>query len=694
MANWVDILANADWPTDVVVLDFECYFDADYHMGRDAAALSTVEYITDERFEDLGLGCVRVRANRAGMPPVPDFDHNSGEVLTWLQGQYGANLEGCTVVAQNAAFDGGILAWRHKIVPPYVVDVLGLARHIDPGLRNDLASLCKRYGLTDKGDTSQFKGFGLRQRLGPPTLDRFEFSKKKRKKPKTPRLYHTGDLESGGLYQDILRQGMTPDMRQALADYCKNDVLQEWNLFKLLLPVLSNPTTELRLMRHTLGLFWEPCIGVDFEAGTQLVADMTAKVAGVAEEVGLSPVELRKAAFPALDEALGDESIPMKQGKNGPIPALAKDDEGLAMLKEHPNPRVRALVLARQAVKSWPLHIARVERIMAQAKAAGGLLPVPLKYCGAHTGRWSGGERINLQNLTHRSIEELINRIRGLLVAVFGQALVIADASQIEARVLDFLAGQSDMVEAWRSNAPIYCQFASAVLGVPVDKSMKNERSLGKVGVLGCGFGMGVDRCLDYAENVYHVEGMTRELAAQVVNHYRDTHTAVCRFWRDVEHAFKFVTKYPHETRRLDRGLTFWRDEESTCIGLPSGRVLRYAGAVVTGTGRDEELGWPDSQKPGSWTRAWGGFLVENIVQAVSRDILGEAVLLFEDWSRVEDLGYRIGHHVHDELIGVGPKENSERALQLEIAALSTNPAWLPGCPLAAEGTIAERYGK
>ncbi|MCX7429391.1 MAG: DNA polymerase [Planctomycetia bacterium] len=677
-------------PADVVVLDMETYFDSTYCMGRSARALSTIEYVMDPRFEVLGMGRLTRPAGLAHSPAQASFWHDAAGDLKWLQSKYGWNLDRCTVVAQNAAYDGLILTKRFGIMPLHVVDILGLARHLDPGQSNSLASLCKRWGLPDKGDTMQFSGYGWDERLGPPCVDRNVFTKNKKPKVKVPRVYLTGSFGNGGTYREIVRKGMDEPMRKALAAYCCNDVEREWDLFQILLPLLSNPTTELRLMRHTLGLFWDPIIEVDFAEGTRLAEAMEAKTVEAAASVGHTPEELRKDTFVDLLVEAGAR-VPMKPGTNGPIPALAKDDDGLALLKEHPNERVRDLVLARAAVKSWPLHSARVRRIMAQARANGGLLPVPLKYCGAHTGRWSGGERINLQNLSSRSVEELINQIRWLLVPPAGHVLAIADASQIEARILAYLAGQWDLVEAFENNAPIYENFAASILGIPVTKKMK-ERALGKVGVLGCGYGMGPDRCEEYARNTYHVENMTFELAKRIVDHYRRTNPAICRFWGQVERAFKLTTKYG-ETRHLDRGLRFFREgEDTTTIRLPNNRCLRYAGARVKGSGRDEQIAYPDTQKPGAWTWTWGGGLVENIVQAVARDVLAEAMLLVEDWG--QDIGLRIGHHVHDEMIGVVREEHGDRALELEIAALSVRPNWLPGCPLAAEGTVARRYGK
>lgn len=682
MRSYESILAYASMPTTVVVLDFECYFDQGYSMGRSAQALSTVEYIMSPKFECLGLGSLARFADPAHSPARASFCHDAASEITRLQGLYGPRLQGCTVVCHNAAFDAMILAKRFGVVPTHIVDTLGLARHVDPSRSNSLASLCKQYGLTEKGETMQFQGYGWTERLGPPTIARQVFAKRK----KQPERRVIGP----NLYQEVLRQGMDPGMKRALAAYCCNDVEREMDLFEILLPMLTNPTVELKLMRHTLGLFLEPLIGVDLVEGDRLVVAMELKTQEAAASVGHTPEELRKDTFIGLLVAEGAK-VPMKHGKNGLIPALAKNDEGLNTLCESGNPRVTALVKARAAVKSWPLHAARVRRILAQARANGGLLPVPLKYCGAHTGRWSGGERINLQNLGARGSEDLVNAVRTLLIAPAGKVFAIADAAQIEARVLAYLAGQENLVRAFANNEPIYENFASELLGIPVTKEMK-ERALGKVGVLGCGYGMGADRCENYARNAYGIATITWELAKQLVDFYRASNPQICRYWSQVEGAFKYVTKYPHEVRKLDRGVWLYNENDTTCIALPNGRVLRYAGARVRGRGRDEQVAYPDTQRPGTWTETWGGGLVENIVQATSRDLLGHALLLSETLG--ESIGLKIGLHVHDELIAVVDEEHGGRALEILIESLSTRPVWLPGCPLAAEGWQAWRYQK
>lgn len=664
---WLEPLKAAKWPLDVAVLDFETYFNKDYNLSK----MSTVEYVTDPRFEELGLSAHVIQAKLPYQEITPHFWRDIALYLRWLQGQYGNNLEGCTVLSQNAAFDGLILCLHHNILPPYYVDLLGLARHWDPRPRNDLASLAKRKGLPPKGDTKQFTGLHWESKL---------------QRSNDPTLF------------PIREPGMSDKTREALAEYSNHDVWLEAELFKHYMPLLSNPATELPLIRHTLGLFWTPRLQVDVNEANRLIAAMETQEANALATVDCTHKEISgNISFQRLlQDALAPEPVPMKSGKRGPVLAIAKADLEREILLHHERLRVRQLMEARIAIKSWPLHRKRVISIRNQAETRGNLLSILLKYCGAHTGRWSGSEGINPQNLGAHSKDALINGVRRIITAPPEHVLVIADASQIEARVNVQLAGQEDMIQAFARGDPIYCQFASEILGFTVRKVVKSDppalakvlkqwRQLGKIGVLGCGYGMGADALQIFAKASYGID-LSPEMAYRIVRHYRTHNAKVVAFWYDVENAFTYVTRYPEKTWELS-DLRFHRTDNTTIITLPSSRQLHYPDVQVVGEGRDRTILWPNPRN-NSQTRMWGGFLVENIVQAVSRDILAEAIL------RCEHQAVPIALHVHDEVLGVVPKDRATRALKICIDALRTPPTWAINYPLNAEGMVTERYTK
>jgi len=334
---------------------------------------------------------------------------------------------------------------------------------------------------------------------------------------------------------------------------------------------------------------------------------------------------------------------------------------------------------------------------MAQARANDGLLAVPLRYCGAHTHRWSGGEKINLQNLSSRG-HDLMTSIRHVLVARPGRSFVITDASQIEARVLAAIAGQEDLCELFRNGQDVYLEFASKIAGVPLRKARdddppvlkkyyKRMRDMGKIGVLGGGYGMGATRGQAYASASFGMD-ITLVESEVITQSYRKSVPMITQFWRDLERTFKFVSQY-HEARELRELKFHWESEEdATVITLPSGATLKYRRVrVVRGEKNREQLVMPDPT-----TRAmipmWGGYLTENIVQSVSRDILAEAI------KKSEDAGYPVVLHAHDEEVCDVPDEQAQACLDFSIKTLSTPPSWASHYPLGAEGVIAKHYQK
>lgn len=668
---WDAILRDAGYPTDVLVLDFETYFSDDFSMRK----MSTIEYIMDERFEVLSLGLY-------SSPPAQYEDgFASGEIeveqtLGILRNKYGHDLEHCTVVIQNAKFDAAILAYRYDIYPAFCVDLLGIARHINSRQRHNLALLCKQHDLPDKGRTEDFKGITFRQGRTEPG--------KRGKPPVQVPLIDAAKLAS-------------------LREYNLSDCHLEWELFKRMLPELSNPNTELKLLQHTLELYTRPQLRCDMSHGDTLIAGMQAKIdTCIPEGLTLEDITSNNKFDARMKELLGPAEASMyckyaKDGKGGfkQVVAAAKADASRDILLRHRNPEVRKLMEARVAVKSWPLHISRVQGIMRQAKAAGGLVPVALKYCGAHTGRWSGDEDINLQNMPKWG-DDLLVAVRGLLVAPPDHTLVIVDTSQIEARVLAWIAGQWDLVEKFANGQEIYCDFASKVLGFSVRKPRKcggipaieqrmawARNAVGKIGILGCGYGMGGDKTEGYAKGA--IDNAT---AKKIVETYRREHPQIVTFWKDIERAFIYTAKY-RKPCQLPRGLLFYPYHETgVLIQLPNGRDLHYRHVkiVMNEYGHDSIRVYNDVMK--DHEHVWGGHLTENVVQAMSRDILAEGML------RLESQGAHIVHHIHDELVIVTTPQVAPFVLQDAEKELSKTPTWAPRLPLGAEGFISERYAK
>lgn len=278
--------------------------------------------------------------------------------------------------------------------------------------------------------------------------------------------------------------------------------------------------------------------------------------------------------------------------------------------------------------------------------------------------------------------------LRSMLIASEGHRLISGDYSQVEARVLGWLAGEpfGDLE---------YERMAAANYGVPLDEVTPGQRQVGKFVVLGCGFGMGSEK---FALQFQEATGVTLdpEEADRAVQTYRERKPRIKQYWYDVEGAALRAALRPGEVhtvgvgapvRYVVRGQFLW------CI-LPSGRPLAYALPLV----EDKETPWGE-MKPAltfmavnSFTRKWarqstyGGHLVENIVQATARDLMAEAML------RLEGEGYPVVLTCHDEVVCDVPNEHGSQEEFLTI--MRTSPSWAQGLELEVEGWMANRYRK
>jgi len=631
------VLSSAGFPPELLTLDFETYFDQSYSLRKTPII---PEYVLDPRFHAHGVAIRRPDGSC-------EFATNVDAAIVELRREFGERLEAVTVLAHHAHFDMFILAKRYRLSPAYMTDSLAMARHVFPRADNRLADLAKRFELQPKGDV----------------LDQL----------------------------DGVRE-LSPSQLAKLTAYAKHDAELCFDVACRLLARLSRPEIELRLIDHNVRLLTERALPFDLDGARQLVQDVSAELQAVLDAAG---VDRRTAGGNELEKLLSAElaksgrKVPTKSGKKGPIAALAKGDEGMKLLLTDPNPQVQKLAQARLAVKSAPQLEKRLNTMIRVAEATGGVLPVALKYCGAHTGRYSGDEGVNLQNLPAH-VEGLASRMRGLLHAGDGHQLVVVDAAQIEARVLAWFAGEQELLGEFAQDGDPYSRFASGIFDEPVRKPNADDpddvkqrlaprRQLGKVCVLGLGYQAGVERFKDMVRSdpkVAQLSGvLTDAFLESVHREYRRRHPKIVASWHDAQQAFEVTLK---TGSGVVRGIRMSRDSGAAYIHLPSSRKLYYL---------DPEIN-PLSEMLYTGGKIYGGLLVQNIVQAIARDILAEAILA------LEDRGYPVVLTVHDEIVLHVTADRAEQALTAAIACLSTTPAWADGLPLAAEGRIANRYGK
>lgn len=335
-----------------------------------------------------------------------------------------------------------------------------------------------------------------------------------------------------------------------------------------------------------------------------------------------------------------------------------------------------------------------------------------LLYHGASTGRWSG-RLVQPQNFPRPELDDaeieaaiaatlagepqplgvIASLLRSMMVPAEGAEFVAADYAAIEARVLAWVAGQDDLVELFRRGGDPYKEIASVIYGVPYDKVTKTQRQHGKVTILGCGYGMGWRKYRDTARDGYGVM-LTEPDARLSVQLYRSRYARIPELWTELNAAVIHAVERPGEKIAVGR-VGFLKKGGYLWAILPSGRPLAYAAPRVVP--RDTPWGSTVSSVEysgtNSYTRKWermqlyGGLIAENIVQAISRDLLAAAAL------RAEEAGYIPVLSVHDELVTEVPLGTVEDAKGLE-RLMSVVPSWANGCPVAAEGWIGRRYRK
>jgi hypothetical protein len=595
----------------LICLDFETYFDDEYTLKK----LTTEAYVRDPRFE--ALGCA--------VKWAPD------QLAHWYnEQQFRFNAEGVdwhdtAITAHHAQFDGLVLSHHYGIRPALWIDTLSMSRlvignHVGLGLD----SLARHFGLAPKN---------------------------------VP--YH---LFKGRHWHEI-----TGDVQRAVADGCCHDVALTWDIAQRLLA--GFPRAELPLVDLTVRMFTEPCLRADTDLLGQIWTAENDRRNTRAASLGVGDDDLHSAGrFCALLEAEGVE-IAYKDGKNGPIPALAAGDDFMKELLDDDNPRVQALVEARIGAKST-LKQTRCETL--GYMAGRGDLCVYLRYAGAHTTRWSGGDKTNFQNLD-AAIAPAILPPDGFLIAS-------PDSSQIECRLLNYLAGQEDKVQEFRDDQDPYIGVASAFYGYEVTEGMA-ERQGGKVLELQCGFGSGADK-IESTFKRYNVPFVPGD-GLRGRDAYRRTHPQVVAYWREAETLLG----------SLDKGLE-WQWGPMTIKGkriyLPNGAPLIYDTLEWYEDQNAMDRYWRHRTRQG-WQKLYGAKLVENVVQALARLVVAEAML------RIKDRGYRITSMRHDDIMVLVPRksrEENEKDLQILIDEMAAPVAWLPGCPLAADGKLSERYSK
>jgi len=359
--------------------------------------------------------------------------------------------------------------------------------------------------------------------------------------------------------------------------------------------------------------------------------------------------------------------------------AFAKTDDDFKALAEHPDERVQTLVAARLGNKTT-LEETRTERFIGMSVR--GLFPVPLRYYGAHSGRWSGQDSVNLQNLPSRGADA--GKIKKAIKAPEGYVVIDCDSAQIEARVLAWLAGQDDFVLAFKEKRDVYKLMASQIYGIPAEQvttGSGSQRQVGKTVVLGAGYGVGHVKLKAFLKTQAGVEVSLGE-AKRIIETYRSSAGHIADFWKKAGNALTSMMQ-GQQTEPID-AIGLLRGVAGKGITLPNGLHIQYPDlrGHLDAEGK-RELVYTSKGLP---VRIYGGKVVENVCQAVARQVVAEQMLHVAK-------RYKVVLTVHDAIAIIAKKEEAAEAQAYLEECMSWNPKWATGLPLACESGMGDSYG-
>ena len=343
-------------------------------------------------------------------------------------------------------------------------------------------------------------------------------------------------------------------------------------------------------------------------------------------------------------------------------------------LLEHEDDKVSAICAARLGQKST-LNETRCERLLRMAER--GKLCVPLRYAGAGASlRFSGEDKVNFQNFP-RSGE-----IRRCLMAPVGHVLLVGDLSQIECRMLNWLAGEQWVLEAFAQKRDLYSEIASQFYGRTITKEDKAQRGLGKQVELSCGFGSGGAKIAITARRGTYGPAvlLTDEEGLAWRDLYRRTHPHVVQLW---EHGRQMLECLFHGGS-LDYGPLRIRDKK---VYGPNGAWLDYSNLISKGVDQYNRQEFAVMRRQGE-ARIYGSKFIQNVIEFLSRQVLVTAML------EMQACGYKALMCTHDEGVHLVPQREADESAELFTECLTRTPSWCPGIPLECEVGYDRRYVK
>lgn len=629
-----------------VVLDYETFFtDVEDERGRKYSLkhLTTEDYIRHPWFEAHGAAV-------KWSPEQPAVWYDEPELRSVLREH---DWSDTFLIAHHAQFDGFILNHHFDVCPRAWGCTLSMARLLlGNHLSVSLDAVRAHFGIPAKSTPyNLFKGKHWRE------MDR--------------------------VTQDAVAAGACDEVESI------------WRVFNLL--ARDFPKEEYAVVDATIRMFTEPVLRGDLDMLAKVWQDEAVKKQDRLTKLGVTEGDLQSAdRFAALLRERGVEPETKQSPKGNTIYAFAKNDQFMRDLQEDDDDDIRTLAEARLGVKSTLMQT-RAETLGWMGSR--GSCPVYLRYAGAGTLRVSGGDGANWLNFKRGS------QIRKSIMAPEGYLLGPVDLSQIEFRVCMWLAGQEDVLDQLRRGEDPYIGIASEFYGEAIYKpakddprrlEMEQKRGTGKQAKLMCQYGAGGEQFQKTAKGGLYGPpiDMSRDEADRFVALYRRTHPAVCAphtgYWAQASRVI---------SRLAGGGVQQWgpllvRDRR---IYLPNGCPLIYDTLEYHTPSPEECEKLPERKHRGfwrvrtrnGWKEMWGSKLVQNVCEAVSRVIASQAMI------RLQHLGYRTLNWPYDELLLLLPDDGrADEHERICLAEMRREVSWLPGLPIDAEMTVAERYSK
>lgn len=658
---------------EIVTLDFETFWDSKaYTLSK----MGPIEYVRDRRFTPQMVGCA-IGLGEVTVAASSDSIRDTLDSIDW---------ENDAIVGHNlSGFDALILSEHFGYRPRRMWDTICMMRWcgISSISRERLSALDEVLGIGEK-------------KAGTVVSDNKQWP-----------------------------QDFTPDEQAFFAQYCADDVDQCRQAARLMLPYMTGDA--LRFMSLTARMATDPVFELDLPMLEEYLRQLDAET----EEARVKIMELfhfdtaedflrairSKSSFANMLRELGVEP-PVKRSEKKSASAgesvydyaFSKQDIDFLDLREHEDPRVRLLVETRLAFNSSVLR-SRCETLLKFARQ-GAPLPILLSAFKAHTSRYTAaanGEHssdgIQVQNLSKRNAAHLV--LRRSIKAPKGYKIVACDSSQIEARMLAWAAGQTDLLEHFRQGRDPYAEFGVYINhdGLTAqdiiegkkrgDKKCKFIRDLAKKFILSCGYGSGNVK----VANTLWVDGIRlapdreahSELATKYLRIYREKHSEIVRLWRTcgkvIEHMAAGGSGQfggpDNNTFRYGPMEVLGAKSLIPSILLPSGFALRYPG-----------LRWQENEyvydkflgRNRVSSRLYSSLLTENCIQAIAFQ------LMMWQACRMDDDGIELKCNIHDAWATVVPEAEAEAVGERMLRHMRSLPGWASGCPIDAEVEIGDDF--